>query len=87
MFVTNANLSSDAQTYANHNRIMLLEGEKLKDEFYLMKLGRLDSPPEMVLESALPISVSYTQATRIDLVNTMKLHSTYKVYCLRPLVI
>jgi HJR/Mrr/RecB family endonuclease len=38
MFVTNVYFSSEAQTYANHNHITLLEGEKLKDEFYLMKL-------------------------------------------------
>jgi len=43
MFVTNTNFSSEAVTYAKHNQISLYDGEKLKNEFYLMSIGRLES--------------------------------------------
>jgi len=84
MFVTNAYFSSEAQTYANHNRITLMEGEKLKDEFYLMKLGRYQSPQEMVLELALPLSMSYGQATRVELVNPLAVRISHVTLVLRP---
>jgi restriction endonuclease Mrr len=31
MFVTNANFSSEAETYAKHNHISLYDGNKLKE--------------------------------------------------------
>ena len=43
MFVTNTRFSSEAETYAKHNQITLYDGEKLKNEFYLMSIGSLDS--------------------------------------------
>jgi hypothetical protein len=50
MFVTNTIFSSEAQTYAEHNQISLYDGEKLKNEFYLMSIGRLDSVQDIVLD-------------------------------------
>ena len=43
MFVTNTRFSSETETYAKHNQIILYDGEKLKNEFYLMSIGSLDS--------------------------------------------
>lgn len=73
MFVTNTRLSSEADTYAKHNQITLYDGEKLKNEFYLMSIGRLDSSSipqqDVVLEFAFPLTTNYREATRLDLVN------------------
>jgi Holliday junction resolvase len=83
MFVTNTRFSSEAETYAKHNEIILYGGEKLKNEFYLMSIGMLDSSSasiqqqDIVLEFALPLTMNYKQATRLDLVSKLKL--SYKL--------
>lgn len=69
MFVTNTIFSSEAQTYAEHNQISLYDGDKLKNEFYRMSIGRLDSAQEINLDFSLPVSVTYNDATRLNLVN------------------
>ena len=55
MFVTNTKFSSEADMYAKHNHITLYDGEKLKSDFYLMSIGRLESVPDIVLDSTLPL--------------------------------
>jgi len=69
MFVTNTNFSSEAETYAKHNQISLYDGEILKNEFYLMSIGRLEPVQDIILDFSLPISMTYNEATRLDLVN------------------
>ena len=69
MFVTNTNFSSEAETYAKHNQISLYDGEKLKNDFYLMNIGRLESLQEIVLDFSLPITINNNEATRLNLVN------------------
>lgn len=76
MFVTNTRFSSEADTYSKHNQITLYDGEKIKNEFYLMCIGRLDSSSaaaipqqDVVLDFALPLTTNYREATRLDLVN------------------
>ena len=69
MFVTNTIFSSEAQTYAENNQISLYDREKLKNEFYRMSIGRLDSAQDIILDFSLPVSVGYNEATRLNLVN------------------
>jgi restriction endonuclease len=90
MFVTNTRFSSGVETYAKHNQITLYDGEKLKNEFYLMSIERLDSssPPSsaaaiiprqyIILEFTLPMK--YRQATR--LAHSAKI--SYAALVLRP---
>jgi hypothetical protein len=78
------------EEYADHNHIELLEGEKLKRDFYLLNLGRLDSrqtvePTVEVLDCALPIVTQYNEVAKLLLVNpdaanieaTLDLHPYY----------
>jgi Holliday junction resolvase len=94
MFVTNTRFSSEAETYAKHNEITLYDGEKLKNEFYLMSIGRLDSSSpsssaaipqqDIILEFALPLTMNYRQATRLDLVNSYSAKISYAALILSP---
>jgi hypothetical protein len=97
MFVTNTRFSSEAETYAKHNEITLYDGEKLKNEFYLMSIGRLDSTSpshpsssdaipqqDIIFEFALPLTMNYRQATRLDLVNSYSAKISYAALILRP---
>ncbi|MBV9175938.1 MAG: restriction endonuclease [Nitrososphaeraceae archaeon] len=93
MFVTNTRFSSEAETYAKHTEITLYDGEKLKNEFYLMSIGRLDSSSpssadipqqDIILEFALPLTMNYRQATRLDLVNSYSAKISYAALILRP---
>jgi Restriction endonuclease/zinc-ribbon domain len=90
LFVTNINFTSGVEEYANHNRIELWEGEKLKRDFYLLNLGRLDSkqvvePIVEILDCALPIVTRYDEVAKLLLVNphavdteaTLDLHPYY----------
>jgi restriction endonuclease Mrr len=67
LFATNTIFSSEAQTYAEHNHISLYDGEKLKNEFYRMSIGRLHSAQDIILEFSLPGSVGYNEATILNL--------------------
>ena len=69
MFVSNTSYSSEAETYAKHNQISLYDGERLKNDFYLMSIGRLEAVQHIVLDFSLPISRNYNEAARLDLVN------------------
>lgn len=70
LFVTNAAFSSEAKTYAEHNHITLWDGEKLKNEFYLMNIKRLGAATQdIILDFSLPISMGFMEATKIELVN------------------
>jgi hypothetical protein len=69
MFVSNTSFSSEAETYAKHNQISLYDGERLKNDFYLMSIGRLESVQDIVLDFSLPISRNYNEVSRLDLVN------------------
>lgn len=84
MFVTNTKFSSEAETYANHNHITLYDGDKLKSDFYLMSIGRLESIPDIVLDSTLPLNMSYNEATRLDLVNPNAARIARATLVLRP---
>jgi Restriction endonuclease len=90
MFVTNIRFSSEAEGYAKHKRIELWDGEKLRGDFYLLNLGRLESSEttalaETILDCALPIKIQYNEATKLLLVNphatsietTLDLHPYY----------
>ncbi len=91
MFVTNTRFSSEADTYAKHNQITLYDGEKLKNEFYLMSIGRLDSSStdaipqqDVVLDFTLPLVMNYREATRLDLVNPYSAKISHATLVLRP---
>jgi restriction endonuclease Mrr len=53
IFVTNTRFSSEAETYAKHNEITIYDGDKLKNEFYLMSIGRLDSSSAAIQQQIL----------------------------------
>ncbi|HYZ51148.1 MAG TPA: restriction endonuclease, partial [Nitrososphaeraceae archaeon] len=84
MFVTNTIFSSEAQTYAEHNQISLYDGEKLKNEFYRMSIGRLDSAQDIILDFSLPVSVGYNEATRLNLVNPTSANISRATIILSP---
>jgi hypothetical protein len=52
----------EADTYANHNQITLYDGEKLKNEFYLMSIEKLDSSSAAILQQdiVLEFALSHT---------------------------
>jgi Holliday junction resolvase len=88
LFVTNINFTSGVEEYAKHNHIELWEGEKLKRDFYLLNLGRLEQvvePTLEVLDCALPIVTQYNEVAKLLLVNpnaanieaTLDLHPYY----------
>jgi restriction endonuclease len=90
MFVTNVKFTSEVEKYAKQYHIELWDGEKLKRDFYLLNLGRLDStgvavPSVTILDTALPIKTQYNEATKLLLVNpqatnietTLDLHPYY----------
>ena len=90
MFVTNTKFSSESEAYANHNQITLCDGEQLKNDFYLMNIGRLGSSQqgEIVLDLALPVAMNYREATKIELVNPMaknfKCHTCFEsILCIQ----
>jgi hypothetical protein len=84
MFVTNTNFSSEAETYAKHNQISLYDGGKLKNEFYIMSIGRLESVQDIILDFSLPISVIYSEAARLDLVNPTAVRISRATLILSP---
>ena len=90
MFVTNIKFTSGVEEYAKHNHIELWDGEKLRRDFYLLNLGRLESnvtaePVETILDTALPIKTQYNEVAKLLLVNpqaaaietTLNLHPYY----------
>lgn len=58
--------SSEAEVYAKHNQIALYYGEKLKNYFYFMSIGRLESK-EIVLDDALSAAMEYNEANNSTL--------------------
>jgi Holliday junction resolvase len=90
MFVTNIKFTAVVEEYANYNHIELWDGEKLRRDFYLLNLGRLESKqatePAVEVLSALPIVIQYNEVTKLLLVNphainiaetTLDLHPYY----------
>jgi hypothetical protein len=89
-FLQGSSRMTGVEEYADHNHIELWEGEKLKRDFYLLNLGRLDSkqtvePTVEVLDCALPIVTQYNEVAKLFLVNpdaanieaTLDLHPYY----------
>jgi len=60
------------------------DGDKLKSDFYLMSIGGLESIPDIVLDSTLPLDVNYDKATRLDLVNPNAARVARTTLVLRP---
>ncbi len=89
MFVTNTKFSSETEAYANHNQITLCDGEQLKNDFYLMNIGRLGSSQqgEIVLDLALPMAMNYREATKLEFVNPMAARILNATLVLNPVVL
>jgi Holliday junction resolvase len=88
MFVTNIKFTSGVEEYANHNHIELWDGDKLRRDFYLLNLGRLESTqaiqPVVEVLSALPIVTQYNEVTKLLLVNPHAITITQAMLVLHP---
>jgi hypothetical protein len=75
LFVTYGKFSSDSITYAGKYNIELWDGERLSQIHLSMLVGRHSSPStskafgEVVLEAALPVSLTFEEITNLHLKN------------------
>jgi predicted RecB family endonuclease len=70
LFVTNVAFTTSVEEYANHYDIELWDGDKLRNDFYLLHLGRLDpSLEEIVVGPVLPLVTDYEEAIKLSVVN------------------
>lgn len=79
LFVTFGKFSSDSVTYANKYDIELWDGDQLSKIYLSMLIGRHSTPAdynEVIVEAALPISMTYEEATSLKLENAYLAQTT-----------
>ncbi len=74
VFVAYTGMSQGAEDYAQYHRIEILDNDELAEELLAISVGRTESikGQSLTLEHALPINVSFSQASAIKLLNKEK---------------
>lgn len=85
IFVTTSEFSSESNTYAAQYNISLWDGKRLREEFFKLNLGRVPTnSEETVIEKMLPLSVSFENASRFEVMNDRALSSMEATLLLKP---
>lgn len=68
LFVTSSYFSKDAQDFSESNMLEVWDRDELREKYFLYALGRLVNP-SLVKDPVLPVQMSYTQVTTLQLKN------------------
>ena len=71
-FATNSDFTSGASKFAQQNNIILWSKENVMEEFWLVNIGRSNQGQEHNLKNALPIKITYEEASILELINKEK---------------
>jgi hypothetical protein len=86
VFVAYSGLSQGAEEYAQFHRIEILDNDELAEELLAISVGRTESVKgqSLSLEHTLPINVSFSQATALNLRNKEKVNVSDSVLIFHP---